>query len=57
MLVTIETHITCDFPGGSGPLVPPLWICICSSSDCIPERNFEKWVGVPWLINSGILSS
>ena len=25
MLIPIETHITCDFPGGSGPL-SPLWI-------------------------------
>ena len=26
-LFPIETHITCDFPGGgSGPPVPPLWI-------------------------------
>ena len=26
MLISIETHITCDFPGGgSGPLIP-LWI-------------------------------
>ena len=24
MLISIETHITCDFPGGSGPLIPPL---------------------------------
>ena len=23
-LFPIETHITCDFPGGSGPPVPPL---------------------------------
>ena len=23
-LFRIETHITCDFPGGSGPPVPPL---------------------------------
>ena len=22
-LFPIETHITCDFPGGSGPPVPP----------------------------------
>ena len=22
----IETHITCDFPGGPDPLTPPLWI-------------------------------
>ena len=26
MLISIEPHITCDFPGGSGPL-SPLWIC------------------------------
>ena len=27
MLISIETHITCDFPGGSGPPTPPpLWI-------------------------------
>ena len=25
MLIFIETHITCDFPGGSRPLIP-LWI-------------------------------
>ena len=25
MLISIETHITCDFPGGSEPL-SPLWI-------------------------------
>ena len=24
MLISIETHITCDFPGGSGPPFPPL---------------------------------
>ena len=23
MLISIETHITCDFPGGSGPPIPP----------------------------------
>ena len=22
MLISIETHITCDFPGGSGPPIP-----------------------------------
>ena len=25
-LLPIETQITCDFPGGSGPPGPPLWI-------------------------------
>ena len=24
MLISIETHITCDFPGGSGPPIPLL---------------------------------
>ena len=24
MLISIETHITCDFPGGSGAPIPPL---------------------------------
>ena len=32
MLISIETHITCDFTGGGGgaggPL-SPLWICTC----------------------------
>ena len=27
MLISIETHRTCDFPGGSRP--SPLWICAC----------------------------
>ena len=29
-LLPLETHITCDFPGGSGPPVPPLWIRTCT---------------------------
>ena len=24
MLISIVTHITCEFPGGSGPPIPPL---------------------------------
>ena len=24
MLISMATHITCDFPGGSGPPIPPL---------------------------------
>ena len=32
MLISIETHITCDFPGGSGPPIPPLWISTCDLS-------------------------
>ena len=30
MLISIETHITCDFPGGLDP--PPLWIRTCCRS-------------------------
>ena len=26
MLISIETDITCDFPRGSGPFYPHLWI-------------------------------
>ena len=30
MLISIETHITCDFPGGGGPdPLSPLWIRTC----------------------------
>ena len=33
MLISIETHITCDFPGGStDPLSTPLWIRTCTCS-------------------------
>ena len=44
-LLPIETHITCDFPGGggggggggeSGPPVPPLWIRTCFESTIPP---------------------
>ena len=24
IIISIETHITCDFPGGYGPPIPPL---------------------------------
>ena len=30
MLISIETHRTCDFQGGGGSGPPiPLWICAC----------------------------
>ena len=29
MLISMETHITCDFPGGGPDHIPPLWICTC----------------------------
>ena len=44
MLISIETHITCEFPGGPEPL-SPLWNhtcrtkCICF---CICEWGFNE---------------
>ena len=34
MLISIETHITCDFPGGPDPL-SPLWILTCGAHACL----------------------
>ena len=28
MPISIETHITSDFPGGSGPRIPPLQVAL-----------------------------
>ena len=33
MLISIETHITCDFPGGPDPLSPPVDLHMVSLSD------------------------
>ena len=33
-LFPIETHITCDFPGGVRTPCPPLWICTCLGLSC-----------------------
>ena len=35
MLISIETHIAFDFPGGSGPPNPPLWIRTCIKQICV----------------------
>ena len=57
MLISIETHITCDFPGGGGSGPPiPLWICTWKQSVTVRHQigkkaaieNDEKvqlWVG------------
>ena len=34
MLISIKTHITCDFPEGVLTPCPPLWIRACLSSHC-----------------------
>ena len=51
MLSSIETHITCNFPGGSGPPNPPppplcirTWLYFFQ----ILKNNFKKYVCLPW---------
>ena len=44
-LYPIETHITCDFPGGSGP-PDPLWIRTCYLDQ--QEISFFRLVVVGW---------
>ena len=39
-LFPIETHITCDFPGGSGPTIPPLWIRTWNG--LYPDQNWHS---------------
>ena len=47
-LFPIETHITCDFPGGSGPPVPPLWIrtCYTRTQHSVPSRAVAAYLKV-----------
>ena len=40
-LFPIETHITCDFPGGSGPPVPPLDPHLAERGLPIPEDSAD----------------
>ena len=50
-LFRIETHITCDFTGGSGPPCPPLWIRICMLS-MTPSRLatlLSSLIARPWV--------
>ena len=35
MLISIETHITCDFPSGVWAPYPPLWIRTCANTFCL----------------------
>ena len=48
MPISIETHITCDFPGGFGPPIPPLdlHIIFCrnskfSNTSCLSKRPLQ----------------
>ena len=62
-LFPIETHITCDFPGGeSGPPVPPsgptldvLFIGMCGLSSCEPP--YLSMQGKPWNIFHSIFGN
>ena len=57
MLIYFETHITCDFPGGSGPPIPPLWIRTWYWYMYIPGHWYcisrERGYLVLYLINPG----
>ena len=37
-VLSIETHITCDFPGGSGPPVPPSGSALLISLSMMPFK-------------------
>ena len=49
-LFPIETHITCDFPGGSGPLPPtpppPLWIRTWIVTKCLDSQVWTRLLNV-----------
>ena len=52
VLISIETHITCDFPGGggSGHPITPLWICTWSHRRITLPRYMCK---LPGRVKSG----
>ena len=56
MLISIETHITCDIPGGPEPL-SPLWICTWCWYMYIPGNWYcisrERGYLVLYLFNPG----
>ena len=58
MFISIETHITCDFPGGgSGPL-SPLWIRTWSHLRItLPHYTCKLSILLPWICHNGILCS
>ena len=46
LLIPIETHITCDFPGGGGDRTPclPLWICTWDSKNYQKKNLKMSWI-------------
>ena len=48
-LFPIETHITCDFPGGGSEPPVPLWIRICSFKACYLALLFTYSVSLGFL--------
>ena len=44
MLISIETHITCDFPGGGPASGPPLWIRTLDRQ-VVKGTGSERYVG------------
>ena len=62
MLISIETHITCDFPGGPGIQTPyhPLWIGTWSHCRITLPHYMCKLPGIhftSWICHNGILCS
>ena len=58
MLISIETHITCDFPGGFGPPFHPLWIGTWSHSRItLPHYMYKLSILLPWICHNGMLCS
>ena len=47
-LFPIETHITCDFPGGSGPPVPPSGSALEPKPDLLLKKQSDQ--GFPCLL-------
>ena len=53
MLISIETHITCDFPGGGGGLDPlsPIWIRTCGAHACLTLDIFPDVAGLATILS------
>ena len=42
MLISIETHKTCDFPGGSSPPIPSLNPCMIYKLVFAPTEDLDQ---------------